>query len=72
MYIRAIIDCEIKNVHYTKTERMLLTQLISKKKVIENKRRLSDLKSKSEAWERVTKRYCSQGFSPRTSKLRKC
>ncbi|XP_011859160.1 PREDICTED: myb/SANT-like DNA-binding domain-containing protein 3 [Vollenhovia emeryi] len=63
-----------KNVHYTETERMLLAQLISDEKAIENKKTgAADLKDKAEAWERVTRRYCSQGFPPRTSKqLKKC
>lgn len=62
------------SVHFTETERMLLAQLISEEKAIENKRTgAADLKDKAEAWERVTKKYCSQGFTPRTSKqLKKC
>ncbi|XP_018367899.1 PREDICTED: uncharacterized protein LOC108764258, partial [Trachymyrmex cornetzi] len=46
---------------------------ISEEKVIENKKTgVTDLKSKNEAWERVTKR-CSQGCTPRSSKqLKKC
>lgn len=68
------MECESKSVHYTETERMLLAQLISEEKVIENKKTgATDLKSKNEAWERVTKRYCSQGCTPHSSKqLKKC
>ena len=68
------MDCESKNVHYTETERMLLAQLIAEEKAIENKKTgASDLKDKAAAWERITARYCSQGFTPRTSKqLKKC
>ncbi|XP_018394538.1 PREDICTED: myb/SANT-like DNA-binding domain-containing protein 3, partial [Cyphomyrmex costatus] len=53
---------------------MLLAQLISEEKVIENKKTDAvDLKIKNEAWERVTRRYYCQGFTPRTSKqLKKC
>ncbi|KAM0730295.1 hypothetical protein ACS0PU_004172 [Formica fusca] len=53
---------------------MLLAQLITEKKVIENKKTgATDLKDKAAAWERVTTKYCSQGFPPRTSKqLKKC
>lgn len=70
----AIMDCEFKNVHYTGTERMLLAQLISEEKIIENKRTgATDLKDKAEAWERIVKRYCSEGCTPRTNKqLKKC
>lgn len=69
------MDGEFKNVHYTETERMLLAQLISEEKeIIENKRTgATELKDKAQAWERIVKKYCSQGFTPRTSKqLKKC
>ncbi|CAL1687652.1 unnamed protein product [Lasius platythorax] len=68
------MDCKSKNIHYTETELMLLAQLISEEKDIENKRTgATDLKSKAEAWERIVKRYCSEGCTPRTSKqLKKC
>ncbi|XP_032686572.1 myb/SANT-like DNA-binding domain-containing protein 3 isoform X2 [Odontomachus brunneus] len=68
------MECDSKNTHYTETERLLLAQLISEEQIIENKKTgTSDLKCKAEAWERVTKRYCSQGFPSRTSKqLKKC
>ena len=59
----------------TDKERMFLAQLIFEEKVIESKktRTKDQRKSKNEAWERVTKRFCSQGFTPRTSKqLKKC
>ncbi|KAM0727903.1 hypothetical protein ACS0PU_005372 [Formica fusca] len=39
-----------KNVHYTEQERMLLAQLISEEKVIENKKTgATDLKDKADA-----------------------
>lgn len=62
------------NVHYTERERILLAQLISEEKVIENKKTgATDLKDKADAWERITKKYASEGCIPRTSKqLRKC
>ncbi|XP_077280418.1 myb/SANT-like DNA-binding domain-containing protein 3 [Temnothorax americanus] len=62
------------NVHYTEHERMLLAQLISEEKVIECKKTgASDLKDKTDAWERITKKYASQSYTPRTSKqLKKC
>jgi len=45
-----------------------------RRKVIKNKKTgVADLKDKAKAWERITKKYCSQGFTPRTSKqLKKC
>jgi hypothetical protein len=68
------MDQDKANVHYTKQERMLLVQLISEEKAIGNKKTgATDLKDKAEAWERVTKKYVSQGVTPRTTKqLRKC
>lgn len=67
------MDCEFKNVHYTETERMLLAQLISEEKIIENKRtEATDLKDKVEAWERIVKRYYSEGCTPTSKQLKKC
>lgn len=53
---------------------MLLAQLISEERAIENKKNgATDLKDKADAWERVTKKYISNGYTPRTSKqLKKC
>jgi len=69
-----IMDKNKINVHYTEKEKMFLAQFISGEKAIENKKTDStDLKEKAEAWERITKKYASQGFTPRTSKqLKKC
>jgi len=63
-----------KNVHYTEQERMLLAQLISEEKVIKNKKTsATDLKDKANAWERITKKYASEGCMPRSTKqLKKC
>lgn len=63
-----------KNVHYTEQERMLLAQLISEEKVIENKKTgATDLKDKADAWERITKEYASEDCMPRSTKqLKKC
>lgn len=63
-----------KNVHYTERERLLLAQLVSEEKVIECKKTgASDLKEKANAWERVTKKFASEGCTPRSSKqLKKC
>ncbi|KYN23127.1 hypothetical protein ALC57_04461 [Trachymyrmex cornetzi] len=69
------MESESKNIHYTEKKRMLLVQLVSEEKdVIENKRTgATDLKAKTEAWERIVKKYCSEGCIPRTSKqLKKC
>jgi len=45
--------------HYSEKEKMLLAQLISEEKAIENKKTGStDLKEKTEAWERITKKIC--------------
>lgn len=62
------------NIHYTEQERMFLAQLIYEEKAIESKKTgATDLKDKADAWERITKKYASQGFTPRTSKqLKKC
>ncbi|EFN75406.1 hypothetical protein EAI_16820 [Harpegnathos saltator] len=63
-----------KSVHYTDQERMLLAQLISEEKAIENKKTgATNMKNKAEAWERITKKYASEGCTPRSNKqLRKC
>ncbi|XP_072752400.1 uncharacterized protein [Anoplolepis gracilipes] len=63
-----------KNVHYTERERMLLAQLVSEEKAIENKKTgASDLKDKVDAWERITKKFDNEGCTPRSSKqLKKC
>lgn len=58
-----------KNVHYTEQERMILAQLISEEKVIENKKTgATDLKDKADAWERIIKKYASEGCMPRSTK----
>lgn len=63
------MDKENKAVHYTERERMLLAQLVSEEKVIENKKTgASDLKEKADAWERITRKYASQGCTFRSSK----
>jgi len=63
-----------KSSHYSEKEKLLLAQLISEEPAIENKKTGgSDLKDKADAWERVTKKYISQEFTPRTNKqLKKC
>lgn len=63
-----------KAVHYTERERMLLAQLIFEEKAIKNKKTgATDLKEKADAWERIVKKYASEGCTPRTSKqLKKC
>ncbi|KYN10480.1 hypothetical protein ALC57_17389 [Trachymyrmex cornetzi] len=68
------MDKDKSSAHYTEKEKMLLAQLIFEETAIENKKTGStDLKEKAEAWERVTKKYTSQGLTPRTSKqLKKC
>lgn len=65
---------EGKNVHYTERERLLLAQLVSEESLIDCKKTGAvDLKQKADAWERVTKKFISEGCTPRTSKqLRKC
>lgn len=47
-HFTTIIDKD-KTVHYTERERMLLAQLISEEKAIENKTGATDLKEKAEA-----------------------
>lgn len=63
-----------KGIHYTERKRLLLAQLISEEKVIENKGTgATTLKDKTDAWDRVTKKYVSEGCTPRSSKqLKKC
>ncbi|KAK0072052.1 hypothetical protein PV325_011946 [Microctonus aethiopoides] len=65
---------EIKNVHYSESEKLLLAQLISEESAIGCKKTGAvDLKQKGEAWERVTKKFVSEGYTPRTTKqLKKC
>lgn len=70
------MDCEseIKKINYSETEKMLLAQLVAQEKAVENKQTdATDVKEKAAAWERITARYCSQGFPRRSTKqLKKC
>lgn len=68
-----VMDRE-NNTHFNEKERLLLAQLVSEEISIENKKTNAvDLKDKADAWERITKKYVSEGCAPRSTKqLRKC
>lgn len=52
----------------------MLLQLVAEEKAIKNKKtNATDLKDKADAWEKITRKYASEGCTPRSIKqLKKC